>query len=518
MSRAAWVPRLRAATARTAAARTAIAWIMAGSVATAQAQTASLAGVPDSQPVRVIVSGWIPFTDLPVGQAARRQAMAAEASQHSAAVMSAFQGTGAGPVSSDRQYSYLPITQVTATARAVRELQAARPTASIEMDGVRGISLAESAPMVGAPREWRAGLTGKGQIVAVLDTGVDTAHPFLRGKVIGEVCFSVSCPNGKTAMAGPGAATPLKSNHGTHVAGIVAGRGDRFNGIAPDAQILAVRVFSQARNGDIGARDSDILAGIDLVVKLVVEDHQPIAAINLSVGGGGSTTPCADSPFEPAAKAAMEAGVLLVAASGNEHQTDKIGWPACAPHAISVGAIDKQGRVAEFSNSASFLTILAPGVGIVSSVGAPGKIDFAAKDGTSMAAPHVAGAIAIMRQAMPDAAPEDVLRALLNGAPEITDPRNGVRTPMLRLPAGLVAGRAPGPAPAPSKPPPALPAPPPTPVVAPRPAPPPAPPPVLAPPPILAPPPVIDPAPAPPSAPVAPPARGKPPGWDAITQ
>jgi subtilisin family serine protease len=501
------MPRLRAATALTAAA-----WIMAGTAGAALAQTASLAGVPDSQPVRVIVSGWIPFTDLPVGQAARRQAMAAEASQHSAAVMSAFQGAGAGPVSSDRQYSYLPITQVTASARAVRALQAARPTASIEVDGVRTISLAESVPMVGAPQEWRAGLTGKGQIVAVLDTGIDTAHPFLRGKVIGEVCFSVSCPNGKTAEAGPGAATPLKSNHGTHVAGIVAGRGDRFNGIAPDAQLLAVRVFSQARNGDIGARDSDILAGIDLVVKLVVEDHQPIAAINLSVGGGGSTTPCADSPFETAAKAAMEAGVLLVAASGNESQTDKISWPACAPHAISVGAVDKQGRVAEFSNSASFLTILAPGVNIVSSVGAPGKIDFAPKDGTSMAAPHVAGAIAIMRQAMPDAAPEDVLRALLNGAPEITDPRNGVRTPMLRLPAGLVAGRAPGPAPGSTKPPPAPPpqppAPPPTPVAAPRPAPPP----------VLAPPPVVDPAPAPPPAPVAPPAPSRSPGWDAITQ
>jgi subtilisin family serine protease len=502
--------RLRAATALTAAALA-----MTGAGPAAHAQPADLSGVPDSQPVRVIVSGWIPFTDLPVGRDARRQALAAEAAQHTAAVRSAFQSTGAGAMSSDHDYTYLPITQITATARAVRELQAARPSASIELDGLRKPTLAQSVPMIGAPEAWKGGLTGKGQIVAVLDTGVDTSHPFLAGKVVAEVCFSKRCPNGKTSMVGPGAAVPLQLNHGTHVAGIVAGQGDRFSGVAPDAKLVAIRVFSVFDGGRVSARDSDILAGIDIVVKSVVENHLPIAAMNLSLGGGSFTAPCADDPIETAAKVAMQAGVFMVVSSGNESKTDAMGWPACAPHAISVGAIDKQGNVAEFSNSASFLTILAPGVKILSSVGAPGKIDFDYKGGTSMAAPHVAGALAIMRQAMPDAAPEDVLRALLNGAPEITDPRNGVKTPMLHLPPGLVAARpGPAPAPRPAPPPPApAPQPPvqPSPIVAPRPAPPVAPPPV-------APPPVADPVPQPAPPAIPAPAPKKPPGWDAITQ
>ena len=303
----------------------------------ARAQNLPLAGVPDGQPVRVIVSGWIPFTDLPVGADARRQAMAAEAAQHSAAVMSAFQSTGAGPASSDRTYSYLPITQVTATARAVREMKAARPSASIELDATRTTSLSESAPMIGAPQEWQAGLTGKGEVVAVLDVGVDSTHPFLAGKVVAEACFSIRCPNGKTVMTGPGAAVPLKSNHGTHVAGIVAGRGDRFNGIAPDAKILAIQVFSEGRGGGVGARDSDVLAGIDLVIKLVVEQHAPIAAVNLSLGGDAVTAPCADSPYQTAAKAAMQAGVFLVAASATRARPPA-STPRPAPRRRSASA------------------------------------------------------------------------------------------------------------------------------------------------------------------------------------
>jgi subtilisin family serine protease len=470
--------------------------------------------------VRVVVSGWIPFTDMPVGADARRQALMAEAAQHTASVMSTFQSTGDASVASDRSYTYLPITTLTATARTVREIKAARPSASIELDTLRSMDLTESAPMINAPQEWQAGLTGKGQIVAVLDIGVDTSHPFLRGKVIAEACFSLRCPNGRKSMVGPGAAAPLH-NHGTHVAGIIAGRGDRISGIAPDARIIAVQVFSKTPDGHLGASDSDILAGIDLVVQAALDSHAPVAAMNLSLGGGASAVPCGDSPYEIAAKAALQAGILTVVSSGNESQIDGIDAPACAPHTISVGAIDKHGAVAKFSNSAPFLTILAPGVNIVSSVGAPGKAGFAAKDGTSMAAPHVAGALAIMRQAMPDAAPEDVLRALLANAPVVTDPRNGVRTPVLRLPAGLVAAvgakPAPAPAPMPAPKPAPEPAPEPTPVRAPAPAPAPAPVPALAPAPVAPSGPPSAPAPAPPAATV-PAAPAHAPGWDAITQ
>jgi subtilisin family serine protease len=251
-------------------------------------------------------------------------------------------------------------------------------------------------------------------------------------------------------MFGAGAARPL-GTHGTHVAGIIAGHSDKLSGVAPEAGLVAVQVFSGGGE-DSRAHDHDVLAGLDYIVQLVVERHLPIAAVNLSLGGGGYTKPCDDSVFEATAKTLVQAGVVVVAAAGNGGRADKLAEPACAPHIVSVGAIDKQGAVVtEFSDSAPFLTILAPGKKILSSMGAPGPITYETDDGTSMAAPHVAAAFALLRQAMPDAAPEDLIRRLLADAPRVTDPRNGLKLPMLRIPANLVAGKTP-PAPAPAAP------------------------------------------------------------------
>jgi subtilisin family serine protease len=420
--------------------------------------------------VRVLVSGWIPFTDMPVGAAARQQALAADAQRTQEGVRQALSAAGGG--GSVRRYKYLPIADVTASARAVRALQSANPRARIALDGERGLMLHDSTRIVGAADGWQRGLTGKGELVAVLDGGVDTAHPFLAGKVVQEACFSARCPNGKDSMVGPGAARPL-TTHGTHVAGIIAGHSAKLSGVAPEAGLIAVQVFS-TRGDHVSASDHDVLAGLDYIVQLAVERHLPIASVNLSLGGGGYAAPCGDSVFEATARTLLQAGVIVVAAAGNDGRADKLGEPACAPHIVSVGAVDKQGAIAEFSDSAPFLTVLAPGVGILSSMGAPGPITYATDDGTSMAAPHVAAAFALLRQAMPEAAPEDLIRRLLADAPRVTDPRNGVRTPVLRIPANLVVGKPAPPAPAPTKPSPEQPLPeppPPPPVAAPAPAP-----------------------------------------------
>ncbi len=429
----------------------------------AQAQTsgsqgfAPLANVPDNQSVRVLVTGWIPVTDMPVGLAARQQALAAQARQTQEGVQQAL-GVGSANVSV-RRYKYLPVVDVTAPAKAVRALQSVNPRAHIEIDGARGMFLHDSTRIVGAVQVWKQGLTGKGEMVAELDDGVDTAHPFLAGRIAQEACFSDRCPNGQTKMEGAGAAKPV-GTHGTHVAGIMVGRSDTLSGVAPDAKLVAVQVFS-GTGEDARAHDHDIIAALDYVVQLVVDKHMPIASVNMSLGGGGYDKPCPDSGFEAAAKALVQAGVVVVAAAGNGGRPNMIAEPACAPDIVSVGAIDKKGKVAtEFSDSAPFLTILAPGVSILSSMGAPGPVTYQTDDGTSMAAPHVAAAFAVLRQAMPNAAPEDLIKRLLADAPRINDPRNNLKIPELLIPANLVAGSnppapvaPPNPAPAPAPPP-----------------------------------------------------------------
>jgi subtilisin len=118
-------------------------------------------------------------------------------------------------------------------------------------------SLAQSAPLVQAPTMWANGYTGSGKVVAILDTGVDSSHPFLANKVIEEACFTGSgvagagsCPNGTSTQVGPGSGVnctfaPFGCEHGTHVAGIATGRGSSFSGVAKDANIMAVQVFSR---------------------------------------------------------------------------------------------------------------------------------------------------------------------------------------------------------------------------------------------------------------------------------
>lgn len=465
----------------------------------------SLSAMADDQPVRALVSGWQPFTDMPVGADARRQALAALAVSSQDGVAEALAADGAAPATA-RRFRFLPVSAVTTTAGALRAFQAAHPSVDVRPDAEERTTLNDTDRITGAVESWRMGVTGKGVYVAVLDTGVDAHHPFLAGRVVEEACFAIACPNGQSQMTGPGAAKPV-ADHGTHVAGIVAGHNDKFAGIAPEARIIGVRVFS-ANGKQVSARTSDVLAGLDYVIGLALDRKLPIAAVNLSLGHGRFGEPCADDPAEVAAKALLAAGILMVASAGNDGDTTGIGSPACAPHAVSVGALDKQGAIASFSDSAPFLTVLAPGVKVLSSL--PGSGNYGALSGTSMAAPHIAGALALLRQANPDMAPEDLLHTLLGNAPVFADPRNGVRTPVLRLQTALAVPKPlpPQPVPQPAPQPLPQPAPLPQPVRVPSPAPAPAPAPVLSPAP-LPPPRVAEPP---------PPAQQPASGWGAITQ
>lgn len=311
-------------------------------------------------------------------------------------------------------------------------------TEQIELDGVQRPSLLQSVPQIGADEAQADGDDGDGFAVAVIDTGVDADHPMFGSRVIEEACFSVDgdCPNGEAEMFGAGAAAPCPlagCDHGTHVAGIAVGDAPSgpLVGVAPHADLIAIDVFSEI-DGEPGAYTSDILAAMQHV--LALSAFHDIAAVNLSLGGElftSSQTCSQASPSQLNAVAQLRnAGIATVAASGNDGFTNAISSPGCLSNVISVGSVGDSDGVSSFSNSAEFLTLLAPGESIQSAAVGGGT---RSGTGTSMATPHVAGAFAAIREAMPDATVDEIENALVLSGQPILDGRNGITTPRVRV-------------------------------------------------------------------------------------
>ncbi len=277
-------------------------------------------------------------------------------------------------------------------------------------------SLAESGPLIGTPGLFALGGRGDGQSVAVLDTGVDAAHPFFEGRVVAEACFSTSsasqgsasaCPNGEGRQVGPGAAAPCAvdgCDHGTHVAGIAAGEGPDFTGVAPDAKIIAIQVFSvfsgpacgPAGGECVASFASDQIRALDYLVSIAEE--RALASVNMSLGGGRSPTACDQEFVKPLIDQLRTAGAATVIASGNDGFDRAVSFPACISTAVTVGATDDDDRLAPFSNCGPQIDLHAPGVRIDSAIPGGG---FATLSGTSMATPQVAGAFAALRSLDP---------------------------------------------------------------------------------------------------------------------
>lgn len=376
------------------------------------------------------------------------------------------------------RFTTIPFLAIAVTHEELDLLVADSDVVSIEEDGLRATTLAESSPLIGASSAWSAGYDGSGQTIAILDTGIDKNHLFLSGKVVTEACYSTNnvnysssslCPGGVTASIADGSAVNCdieissSCDHGTHVAGIAAGSGATFSGIARGANLIAIQVFSRFESDYCGGTqpcilswDSDQIKGLERVYNLRTSYN--IAAVNLSLGGGQYSDQKKCDQDNKATKAAIDnlrgAGIATVIAAGNSAYTDSIGAPGCISSAVSAGStwdasgLPLGGSVCNeasstvdtltcYSNSASFLNLLAPGSAIRSSIPGTG---YAVKHGTSMATPHVAGAWAVLKQAVPEISVGSALDLFTTTGVPVTDNRtssNQIVKPRIDLPAAL---------------------------------------------------------------------------------
>jgi hypothetical protein len=401
----------------------------------------------------------------------------------------------------------LPGIAVTADAAGLQALLNSPLVAAIYEDVPEPATMGYNLPYLNVSSTggaWAQGVDGSGQVVAVLDQGAFSSHQFLSGKVVAEACFSnfggsgegsSLCPGGAATATGSGAASPYARcvsltgdpgmcEHGTHVAGIVAGNWGYYTapsliqpinmgGVARGAALIPIQVFTYfsdcGNQPCVGSYQSDQISAINYVYNTLASvgpgaGAYNIAAINMSLGGGHySGTNCdASDPTRQAALAQLRGvGIAPVIASGNGDEsgngyTDEIAIPGCLSAAVAVGATETNflsapittyispnwptnawcapyghtcygsgtEKIALFSNGSPALELLAPGYFVESSVlGANSGVTNAydLMPGTSMASPIVAGAWAVLKQQSPVASVDRILGTLQSTGVGIVD-------------------------------------------------------------------------------------------------
>jgi serine protease AprX len=310
------------------------------------------------------------------------------------------------------QYRRIPARAMTLRAGAIAAYAADEDVERVWPDLPVHTWLDASVPLLEAPQVWADGRRGAGVKIAIVDTGIDPAHPDFEGRIRATRDFS-----GKGSVAdGHG--------HGTHVASISAGSGaasgGKYAGVAPEALIYVAKVLADNGSGMM----SDVMAGIEWAV------DEGAQVINLSLGAPGPGD--GDDALSVLCDAAVEEGVVICAAAGNSGPGAKtVGPPGVARLVITVGATDKSDRMASFSSRGPTSDgrtkpdVVFPGVGIVAaraastSMGTPVNDRYTSASGTSMATPHTTGTVALLLEAYPDLTPAEVKDVLMRTAKDL---------------------------------------------------------------------------------------------------
>lgn len=421
------------------------------------AAVAKLLSKSRSAPQRVIVEFAIGGA---TGQGHRPEAAltAAEATAQRQAIQQVRSGVltrlGRTDYGNVKTYRTLPLIALEVGPEALRRLADDPDVVRIQEDVAVPPNLAQSIPLIGADISSAGGHTGRGWTIAVLDTGVDGDHPFLAGKIVAEACYSTTarnansvCPGGVSESTAPGsgrncAAMISGCDHGTHVAGIAAGTGAAFSGVARDSGLIAIQVFSRFSGSDCTALSfsspcvltftSDQILALERVLEL--RQSFDVAAVNMSLGGGAFSSHCDNDLRKLAIDNLRAADIATVVASGNDGFDGMLGSPACISSAIAVGSTTNRDRVSRFSNHAGIVDLMAPGSRVNSSV--PGA-RFEVFDGTSEATPHVAGAFAVLKSADPSASVDQIQSALQMTGRLVR--RAGVAQPRIQVDAAVAA-------------------------------------------------------------------------------
>ena len=328
-------------------------------------------------------------------------------------------------------YTHLPFSfKRFKTGDALKALAARAEVRGIYLDRSFHAVATANLDLIKQPATTAAGYGGSGATVAVLDNGIDYTNAAF-GPCTAPATPSATCKVAASVSLGTGT---TDNSHGTNVSAVVLG-------VAPQARVAAVNVFSGT-----SASSSVILQGINWAISN--RSTYNIVAMNMSLGDGVKYTATCSSgnPYKTAITNAISAGITVVAAAGNEAYTDGIAMPACTPGVVSVGAVydnnygaitwgsnlctdssTSADKVTCFSDSASFLTMLAPGA-MITAAGIT-------EAGTSQASPHVAGAVAVLRAAFPSETLSATLSRLTSNGVSVTDSRNGLVKPRLNLAA-----------------------------------------------------------------------------------